>query len=78
MAHCASCDREIRWVVTERGKRMPLDAEPVPDGNVELRVLDGQETAIVHAAGQRPLTAVGPFYVSHFSTCPDAGSWRKR
>jgi hypothetical protein len=34
MAGCRSCGAPIRWVVTEKGKRIPLDRDPQPDGNI--------------------------------------------
>jgi hypothetical protein len=35
-ARCRSCNAEIVWASTAQGKFMPVDAESVPDGNVEL------------------------------------------
>jgi hypothetical protein len=68
---CRSCDAPIRWVKTTTGKRMPLDAEPVPDGNLVL--VDGVATVVdADAAGTRER------YTSHFSTCPQAKSWRRK
>jgi hypothetical protein len=56
---------------------MPLDAEPVENGNVvldfahpipEFTVLGPLEVA-VHD---------GSLYLSHFVTCPQSREWRKR
>ena len=33
---CKSCPAQVIWAVTERGKAMPVDAEPGPGGNVQL------------------------------------------
>lgn len=33
---CASCDARIVWSRTKAGKAMPLNYEPVDDGNVVL------------------------------------------
>jgi len=68
---CRSCDAHIAWVRTPAGKLMPLDAQPNPAGNVEVR--DG--VAIVHH--QPPLTAEDLF-MSHHATCPHADEWRRR
>ena len=77
MSICTGCGADIIWCVTERGKAMPVDAEPVPDGNVELRP-DGDKTwAIVHGAGNRPL-GVDALHLSHFVTCPKADQFRRR
>jgi hypothetical protein len=60
------------WAITAAGRRIPLDPDPVPDGNVEL--VAGR--AIVLGRGvSRPAGAV--LYVSHFATCPNAGKHRR-
>jgi ferredoxin len=41
---CRGCDRTVFWIVTEAGRKMPVD----PDG------------------------------ISHFATCPEAASFRRR
>lgn len=73
---CNSCEREILWALTARGKKMPLDAEPVDDWT-DLRgkfvVRDGVALPAVSAA---PLPEE-PVYVSHFATCPHAASHRR-
>lgn len=66
---CRSCGAQIEWVHTDTGKRMPVDANPVPDGNV---IVDGDRATVV---AQRPLGYDGALYTSHFSTCPDPGEW---
>jgi hypothetical protein len=60
---------------------MPVDAEPAPDGTLELlepiaplaperyRILTGFDLEL--AAGR-------PLHRSHFATCPNAGAHRKR
>ena len=73
MSRCRSCLGEITWARTESGKRIPLDAEPVDDGNVELTM---QGVAVVH--GQPPMFDPGPMYVSHFATCPNANEHRSK
>ena len=77
MATCRSCGAEIRWAITETGERMPLDADPV--GSVKaglftitVETVDGEER--VEARSVRPAR----FYVSHFATCPNAETHRKR
>lgn len=65
------CRRPIRWAHTPNGKRIPLDPDPHPDGNVEL---DERGIAIVHA--QRPLDA-GELYMPHHATCAAADEWRR-
>jgi hypothetical protein len=66
---CRTCSAAIIWVRTHaKGKPMPLDAEPVADGNVELT----EHGAVVH--GQPELAPTGPRYKPHFATCPN---WRR-
>lgn len=87
ITNCQSCQAPIRWVKTwKNGKAMPLDAEPVPDGNI---VLIGGKSVVIN-----PKTEDGPehegcthpthcrvpdmaHYKSHFATCPNSRSHRK-
>lgn len=73
MARCASCNAAVVWVVTEAGKRMPVDAVPSDKGNLILR--DGKalhESKVPEA--ERPAER----YTSHFATCPQGEKWRRR
>lgn len=69
---CRSCQAPIRWKLTEAGKRMPIDRDPVPDGNVVL--LDGDRVHVLHAD---EVADDVPRYVSHFATCPNARGHRR-
>jgi hypothetical protein len=71
MATCRSCGAQIVWAVTEAGKRMPVDPEPSPDGNVELIGSPEHPRAVVH--GTRPLFGP-PLHLAHFVTCTN---WRR-
>lgn len=75
MSTCRSCGDADRPV--------PLDADPVDDGNVELTsevrptAHGSARVAVVHAPGQTALFDDRPVrYVAHFVTCPDADTWR--
>jgi len=69
-ARCGSCGAAILWCKTESDRAMPLDAEPVPDGNVWINALG---RAVVVQKG----TAISPpSYKSHFATCPNAAKHR--
>lgn len=73
MSQCRSCSAPIIWIKTSAtGKPMPLDRDPVPDGNVVIR--DG--LAVVLTAEESPDTTRR--FLSHFSTCPDGKAHRKR
>lgn len=74
LADCRSCGAPVIWTVTERGKRMPVDAEPVPGGNVRL------EQSTAGAPPTAVYTKASPLVVehtSHFATCEQAGEWRR-
>ena len=72
---CARCKAPVMWAETERnGKPIPLDPEPVPDGNLGIRD-DGR---VYHVAqGQGVLDLGVPLYKTHFATCPDADEHRR-
>lgn len=79
---CKSCDATIFWARTRNGRNLPVDAEPVADGN--LRVTFGKygpPTAAIVDARQVDARQIGLFdkrYVSHFATCPNADQHRRR
>ena len=68
---CRSCGARIRWAVTVRGRRMPLDIHPSKDGNIEL--IDG----VAHVVGVSTDPA-DVRHISHFVTCPSAHQHRKK
>lgn len=73
---CRSCGAPIEWAQTEKGgKKMPLDFDPKPGGNVVV---------IGHQAGDYGMTPVARYVkngegdrTSHFATCPDAKEHRR-
>lgn len=79
---CRSCNAPVRWAITERGRRMPLDVEPSDEGNILLQDREGREPlAVVLTKGQ-----IAAFdgslqrhrlHRSHFATCPHGKHWRK-
>lgn len=66
---CRGCGAPIRWVRTIHGGLMPLDAEPDPDGNVELV----DHFAVVHS---QPTLFGGDRWMPRHATCPDADQFR--
>ncbi len=72
---CRSCEAPIRWAVTGKGRRMPLDAQPSPDGTIAVEPEDelGVIVGIV-----RGVSTTQPRFVSHFATCPNAGGHRRK
>jgi len=76
-AQCRSCKAPIVWAQTEAGKRIPVDEAPVADGNLALIGTGPGGTTL--AAIYDPAKHAGKTrFVSHFSTCPHAGAWRRR
>lgn len=65
ISQCRSCDAPVMWCGTRRGKKMPVDARPDPDGDlgIDKNGIAGHGIA-------------GPKYTSHFATCPDASEHR--
>ena len=75
MPTCKSCGAPIIWAKTPKGKRLPLDPEPVDNGNV---ILTTEGAVVLGVAVNEPEYAHLDKYVSHFATCPSASSHRKR
>lgn len=71
---CRSCAAPIIWAVTQDGRRAPIDAVPVDNGNI---VLTGDGPGAPNATVVAPGTP-GELYLSHFVTCKDGSSWRKQ
>lgn len=69
---CRSCGARIIWAVTVNGKTAPIDAEPVPDGNLWL--VKGLTAPVAITAGEH---ATPSRYKNHFATCPHAESHKK-
>lgn len=65
--HCRSCDAPIQWVKSTKNKWMPLNTVEVTEG---VRFVVDQE-------GIAWSTVVGPGFMSHFATCPNAAKHRK-
>lgn len=71
---CESCNAQIIWAVTETGKRIPVDAEPVAGGDIELVEQRGSPLARVLGAASLFDTeddgAARCTHLNHFDTCP--------
>lgn len=74
---CRSCGASIYWAYTVDGNRMPVDADPVDEGNVIMAV--NRRTGELRARVVSPDEHVPNGrnrYTPHFATCPDAEGWR--
>lgn len=67
---CSSCGAEIFFAYTEAGAKMPLDAAPIAEPVAGAYRLEGH-----NAIAAAPLLEdhSGPWYMTHFATCPTAG-----
>jgi hypothetical protein len=74
---CRSCNAPIIWAVTDRGRDMPVNAEPSADGSVQLVGREGQAplAKVLKVADRFGKTNLRR---SHFADCPDAPRWRKQ
>jgi hypothetical protein len=72
---CSKCGKLLGFAHTPSGKRMPLDPDPVAEGNVY--VVDGPYPRCVVKSKQIP-TPEGVPHLSHFVTCPAAAQFRRR
>ncbi len=75
---CRSCGVPIIWTVTHKGRKMPVDAEAVPNGNIRLRQ-EGDKVIAEYPGKEHPslLEDDRKRYVSHFATCDHSDEWRK-
>jgi hypothetical protein len=68
------------WALTPTGRRIPLDVEATAEGNVTVDeegvawVLNGPQLDEAQRIGPE----VVPLFLTHFVTCPDADSWRRK
>ena len=71
----------MMWVLIQKtGKLMPVDPEPVQDGNIVLeeRAPGMDPLGTVYANPNAVPIEATQRYVSHFVTCPNADKHRKR
>ncbi len=74
---CTGCNAPIVWAETSTGRAMPVDADPVPDGNVLLfPTIDRKWLAVVLGADEAQASR-SERHKSHFATCPVASRFRK-
>lgn len=80
MAKCKSCEAPIVWGRNVKtGKGVPLDPEPVEDGNLLKVGTNEQGEIMVQFVGREAdVPPGGERFKTHFATCPDAPSHRKK
>lgn len=85
---CMSCGASIRWVVTDAGRRMPVDEPPMK--TTELEAL-ARGSVVVLVALDGPALVLGAreaegrfddtrhtIHRSHFARCPFASAHRRK
>jgi hypothetical protein len=78
---CRSCGAPILWAETITGRRMPLDYEPSDKGNIILglrRERPPLALVQVEITRARLLSAGELLYTSHFASCPQASTHRRK
>lgn len=74
---CKSCGEPVLWMATSTGGRMPVDAEPVADGNCRLDL----EHGVVEVLGRKAIAEARAnkerLHKSHFATCSSGARHRK-
>lgn len=65
---CTACPAEIIFVITTRGRRIPLDPDPNIEGNV--RLIDGVAHVVGNTIDLFDATDDGLRYMPHHATCP--------
>lgn len=79
MTECRSCGEPIIWAkVWITGTPIPIDPDPVPNGNIVMRsrrpYVEVASTNQIKDAKKAGLD----LYVSHFVTCKDGDKWRRQ
>jgi len=64
IANCKHCKQYVVWMITARGRRMPVNAESVDEADIEY---SGGMPMFNHKLGHE----------SHFSSCPGADIERR-
>lgn len=76
MTACKSCQSPITWLHTVTGLRIPIDVQPVADGNI--RVIGDVAHVVGATIDLLDPSDDGTRYVSHFVSCVDSRSWRRK
>ena len=79
---CKSCGAQILWVITAKGKSMPVDAHPTPIGGFILthnKRADRLLATYVKSMPPEEQAELGTRnrWESHWATCPNATEHRK-
>lgn len=73
MPKCKACGKEIKFIETENGKKMPVDAEEVTIISKDGQVYNGEKLAIIHVGNGE----IKAGHIPHWSTCSSPDQFRK-
>lgn len=78
IAECRTCKAPVIWTTTTKGRRMPVDAEPVQahEGGSLFRLIEDDDEVLAEYVPASQLAREPDLYVSHFATCPNADAHR--
>ena len=72
---CSGCGQSISWAYTQKGKRMPLDAEPTDRTDQAVYVFDDEQ----HIRPYQPLLDGDcERYLAHWVTCEQRDIFRRK
>lgn len=74
--NCRSCDAPIVWAKTAANRRMPVDPDPHPAGNIRF-VSDDLIDILGKKAANEARISGADLHRSHFATCSNADGHRK-
>lgn len=82
--NCSDCRKPIMWPWTTNGERMPVDADPVPNGNVIVYPDPGNHRRLLADVIDKGLRRAGmaadgwKFRQHHRLSCPHADRWARK
>jgi hypothetical protein len=74
---CKACSAPILWAETSSGKKIPIDAAPVANGNVVLYDGPGSGKLLAFTTLEARAKATELFQ-SHSASCPEPKTFRRR
>jgi len=81
-AECKGCRALMIWTTTDKGKKLPLNAEPDPKGTYTIDVTyHGGASPTYHAVFVGLMNSEefkGKRYVPHWTTCPERAQFGKK
>ena len=67
--NCRNCKAPIKWVTTQKGKKMPVDVSPAPPGRDAFELVGRIDTTAFYVSAKRREGLDADLYASHFNSC---------